>query len=122
VKIIILILLLVCLIGCDRGAVRQVQESFENKAIKSVQQADSRMPGISCLDFIGRMTKIAESKNIQIKSKGWTAYQDQSRIVVVYAIDRKKERLQWKWCIENDEIIPINGLARGTAERQKVKM
>jgi len=79
------------------------------------------MPGVSCVDFIGRMAKIAESHNIHIESKGWMAYQDQSRFVVVYAIDRNKERLQWKWYIENDEIIPSNGLARGTADRQKVK-
>lgn len=121
-KIFVPILLLVCLIGCDRETVRQVQESFENKAIKSVQQADSRMLGVSCLDFIGRMAKISESHSIHIENKGWMAYQNQSRIVVFYAIDRNKERLQWKWYIENDEIIPINGLARGTTDRQKVKM
>lgn len=121
-KISIPFLLLICLIGCDRGGVRPFQESLENNAIKSIQQANSRMSGVSCIGYIERMAIIAESHQIHIKSKGWMAYQDQGRIVVVYGIDRDKEPLEWKWYIENNEIIPMNGLARGTTDRQIVKM
>jgi len=121
-KIIVSFILLVCLVGCERGGIRQAQDSLEKNAIKSVQQADSSMPGVSCVDFIGRMAKIAESQNMRVKSKGWIAYQEQSHIVVVYAMDRNNEPLEWKWYIENDEIIPVNGFSRGISVRQKVKL
>ena len=119
-NILVSMLLLVCLIGCDREAVRHAQDSLENKAITSVQQARSCVPGVSCMDSINRMLTIAESHNIQIKNKGWMAYQDQSRIVVVFAFDRNKEPLGLTWYIENDEIIPVNGLSRGVSVRQKI--
>jgi hypothetical protein len=112
-------MLLLILTGCEEARIEQ--ELFENNAIKSVQEAESLYPGVSCLKYMGGIVQISESSGRYIKVKGWMAYKEPGHAVVVFQADENEKPLEWKWYIENGTVIPVNDLAQNTIRRQKAK-
>lgn len=113
--------LILTLLGCDLETARRDREQFENNAIKSVQEAESVQPGITCMKYMGDVLNIAEASNTYVKIKGWMAYKEPGHTVIIFQADQNEKPLEWKWYIEDGMVIPVNDLAQGVMKRQKAK-
>lgn len=113
------LILISMLTGCEEA--RQEQVKFEGNAIKSVQEAESIIQGVSCIDFITTAVQRLEVNNHYVKVRGWMAFHEPGHAVVFFKLDDNEKPLEFKWYIENGIIIPVNELAQGAMTRQKAK-
>jgi hypothetical protein len=109
----------IALSGCEEA--HQEQVKFESDAIKSVQEAKSIVPGVTCLQFMSLAVSDLESKNHYVKIGGWMAYHEPGHATVIFKLDDNEKPLEFKWYIENGNVIPVNELAQGAMTRQKAK-
>ena len=107
------------LTGCEQAS--QDRKAFEDNAIKSVMESESLMPGTSCKDLIAATIRITQSNGTYIKIQGWQAYKEPGHTLVRFVVDQNEKPLEWRWYIENGEVIPVNDLSQGVMRRQPSK-
>jgi hypothetical protein len=121
-KLLLLIMLVILgVAGCDTEAARKESELFENNAIRSVQEAESLVPGVTCLQMMKLAVMQSEAAGAHFKSKGWMAYKEPGHTVVIYQAEQNSKPVEFKWHIENGYVFPVSDIAMETIKNQQVK-
>ena len=111
----------ILLVGCDTESARIEREKFENNAIKSVQEAQSVAPGLSCIDLMRIAAIRSEQSGSHFKSKGWMAYKEPGHAVIIYQAEENGKLTEFKWHIEDGYVFPVNDAAKQTIKNQRAK-
>jgi hypothetical protein len=112
-------LFILLLTGCKEARVER--EKFENDAVKSVQEADSIEPGISCGNYIIFLLQTLKASGHHIKVNGWLPYKEADHTVVILQIEDNADKREFKWHIEDGMVFPANDLAAAVMKNQKAK-